>query len=533
MKKNITISNLMENISVKIPNKEIFVFPETKRRYTFKEFEEKIEEAAKGLIAAGVTKDSHVGLWMDNIEEWFILFFAINKIGAISVPINPKYNVDEMGYILNKFDIDTLFMSEGFKCCHIDVSNILFKNDDFPGSKYPRLKKIITIGFETRDFKSDSYDDFIKQGKNIDSSMVKKINQETSAYDNAIILPTSGTTGFSKGVQLNNIQLIKNGYDIGKRYRLNAKDKLLIQVPMVHCFGITLSMLAALTHITGMCVISQFNPEIALDAIENEKITSINGVPSMYNDIINNSSFQSHNISSLKKGIMAGSNCYPEFIKKVSDAMKMKIISVYGLSEASPGCTMSSIKNSKSTRTNTVGRALPGVKCKIIDPQTGKKVRIGQEGEFIARGYNIMQGYYNDEVETTQTIDDRGFLHSGDIVKKLYGGNYFVIGRIKDVIIRGGENIYPGEIERIIAEIPGVSEVCVAGISDDKLGQVAVALVVIDNPNITTEYIKDYMKTRCAKYKIPKYIIFVPEIIKNTARKPMKELTLSRYFKNQ
>ncbi len=521
MKDNITISQLMEIISKRTPNREVFVFPQTGKRYTFKEFQDKIDETAKALINQGIKKGCHVGIWMDNTEEWFITFFAANQIGAIGVPINPKYGVAEMSYILNKFDIETLFMSNGYQNCHIDIANKLFSDFQIPNSNFPKLKSIITIGFECNKKNISSFETFISKEKNIDNYTMSCLQKNNVGDDTAIILPTSGTTGLSKGVQLTNNQLLKNGYDIGQRYKLDHNDKLLIQVPMVHCFGITLSMLAALTHLTSMSVISSFNSDIALKTIENEKITCINGVPSMYNEIINNPNFSKTDLTSLKKGIMAGSNCYPEFISKISKLMQMKIISVYGLSEASPGCTMSNVLDNKYTRTYTVGSALPGVECKIIDPQSQKEVEIGEKGEFIVRGYNVMTGYYNDIDETNKVIDNQGYLHTGDLAIKIDDNNYRIIGRIKDVIIRGGENIYPAEVSRIIDEIPGIVESVVFGVDDPRLGQEVKVCVTINDQSITPEQIRDYMKMQCAKFKIPKYIQIVPSIIKNNNGKPL------------
>ena len=527
--KDITIYKMMEKMSNRISEKEIFVFPETGKRYTYKEFDKKVNEACKGLIVQGITKGSHVGLWMDNIEEWFILFFALNKIGAITIPINPKYNIDEMNYILNKFDIDMLVMSIGYKKVHKDIINNIIPNMIVPNNNYPRLNKIITIGFENNN--AITYSNMIESGKNIKNNIINELYNNTFSEDDSIILPTSGTTGYSKGVQLNNYQLIRNGFDIGERYGLNGNDKMLIQVPMVHCFGITLSMLAALTHGSCMNVVSSFNAELALKIIEQEKITCINGVPSMYNEILNNNSFYQYDISSLKKGIMAGSNCYPEFMKKASTMMNMKIISVYGLSEASPGCTMSSIYDNDFIRFNTVGNVLPGIECKIIDPETKMEVDIGEEGEFIVRGYNVMKEYYNDYEETKKVIDENGFLHTGDIAKKLSDQTFVIIGRYKDVIIRGGENIYPSEVMRILNKCPGVIDSCVFGVKDSKLGQEIKACIIAENECVTVDNIIKYMRQNCAKYKIPKYFEFVPEFIKNNNGKVLKYKMEQKYSK--
>ena len=507
--KDMTISNIIEESSNRIPNREVFIFKEINKRYTYKEFNEKVNKVCNGLIKKGIKKRSHVGLWMDNIEQWYILFFAVNKIGGIVVPINTSFKSEEMDIILNNFDIDYLFMSEGYNKEYPNYINKIINNFVLPSNKYKRLKEIITIGFKCNN--CSNYED-------IENNEIKKIENNTNGSDICIILPTSGTTGMPKGVELTNNQLIKNGYDIGERYELSSNDNMLINVPMFHCFGITLSMLAALTHFSKMNVLSHFNSSKVLKIIEDEQITCINGVPTMYKAIMNDPNFINTNISSLKKGIMAGSNCLPDQMREVSTKMGMKVISVYGLSEATPGCTMSSISDSEYIRENTVGSALPDIECKIIDPKTNIECEIGQIGEFVVRGYNVMNGYYNNITETNKVIDKNGFLHTGDLAKKIDNDNYVITGRIKDTIIRGGENIYPKEVMSILNKCPGVIDSCVFGVKDVIYGEEIEACVISDG-SVTEEEIRKFMKLNCASYKIPKYIKFVDDFIKNAAGK--------------
>ena len=409
MKNEYTIYKIIKKINKKLPNRKIFSFPEENISYTYKEFNEEVIKCAKGLINIGVQKGDHVGIWMDNISKWYIIFFACSMIGAKSVPINTSFNKFELNNIINNFDVKYLFSSNGYNDKYVPIiDNITSENK--------KINKVIAIGFNND--KCINYDDMIKNGNQIDDIKLNNYAKNTCGKDICIILPTSGTTGFPKGVELTNKQLIKNGFDIGERYDLNKDDNLLIEVPMFHCFGITLSMLSALTHISKMTVISHFNPEKVLKIIEDEKITCINGVPTMYNRIINSPNFNNTDISHLTKGIMAGSNCLPDFIEEVSKIMNMKIISVYGLSEASPGCTMSSVFDKYEKRKTTVGKKLPNMRCKIVDSNTNKKVKPGEVGEFVVKGYNVMKGYYNNKIETNKMIDSKGWLHTGDLARK-------------------------------------------------------------------------------------------------------------------
>ena len=515
---NMTISRFMEVVSKKIPEHEMFIFPETGVRYSYYEFNKKVEDACRSLIAMGVGKGDHVGLWMDSIEEWYILFYACNKIGAISVPINTGSKSHEMNIILKNFDIDYLFMTKGFDGKYPVHLRKIIPDMEVPCSKYPRLKNIVSIGFDDENF--TSYDDFIFNGKTVSIEEVEEKYSLTRSSDICIILPTSGTTGMPKGVELSNIQLIRNGFDIGERYKLNGFDKMLIQVPMFHCFGITLSMLASLTHCSTVCILSHFKAINAMQIIEDEGITCMNGVPTMYRAILDNEDFDKFDFSSLTKGIMAGSNCLSSLMREASRKLGMKIISVYGLSEASPGCTMSSVDDSEEIRSCTVGTSLPNVECKIVDPVTGKDCPDGVRGEFIVRGYNVMRGYYNDQEMTDRVIDSNGFLHTGDIALRRSDGSYEITGRIKDTIIRGGENIYPKEVEMIINQCPGVVDSCAFGVDDPVFGQEVCACVITDG-SVSVYDIREFMKEMGAKYKIPRYFVVVDEFIKNAAGKVM------------
>ena len=522
MNNEFTIYKIIEKINEKVPNKELFYFPEENIKYTYKKIIDEVKICAKGLISIGIKKNDHIGIWMDNISKWYIIFFACNMIGAKAIPINTSFNTFEINNAINSFDIKYLFSSSGYKNKYIPIIDNIVSNNK-------KIEKVITIGFEKE--KCTNYNNMIKDGKIINDKAIDDYKDNTKSNDVCIILPTSGTTGFPKGVELTNKQLIKNGFDIGERYDLNKDDNMLIQVPMFHCFGITLSMLSSLTHLTKMTVISHFNPEKVLKIIEDEKITCINGVPTMYHRIIDSVNFNKTNISSLTKGIMAGSNCLPDFIEEVTKTMNMKIISVYGLSEASPGCTMSSVFDDYELRKTTVGKSLPDIECKIIDPKTNKELQDGFIGEFIVRGYNVMNGYYNNDIETKKVIDSEGFLHTGDLARKTKDGYYEITGRIKDMIIRGGENIYPKEVEMVISKIDGVINVTVFGVDDENYGQEVVAYIKTEG-NVTEEDVREYMKENCARYKIPKYIVITDYMPTNEAGKILSYKMKEHFVKN-
>ena len=510
-----TISNIIKEYSEKIPNRVGFSFPEVNTEYTYKSFYDEVCEVSKGLISIGVKKGDNVGIWMTNTKEWFIFFFAIIKIGAVAVPLNTRFKSEDMKYIIDKLDIYTIVMEEGRKKDYMDIINAI--------TPECKIDNIIST-----DFKSDktiTVEELIKIGKKIENKVLTEYEEKVDEEDAAIVLPTSGTEGFPKGAILKHSALIKNGFDIGERLDLNNKDNMLIQVPMFHCFGITLSMMSSLTHLSKITVISQFDSNISIDVIEKEGITCVNGVPTMFESIINNPKFNKEKVKTLKKGIMAGSNCLPNFIEKVMNEVDMTIVSVYGLTEASPGCTMTSVFDSKEKRVYTVGSNLPDVESMIVDPNTGIECNVGEEGEFITRGYNVMMGYYNMPMETEKVIKN-GWLHTGDIARKDKDGYYVITGRIKDIIIRGGENISPKEVEILINSCPGVSSSVVFGIDDKTLGQRVMACVI---GNTDGEKIKQQLRGRCATYKIPEYIEIVEDFPKNAAGKVLTRVLRNKY----
>jgi fatty-acyl-CoA synthase len=335
---------------------------------------------------------------------------------------------------------------------------------------------------------------------------------------------TSGTTGFPKGVMLTHYNVINNGKNIGDRMNLSTADRFVIHVPMFHCFGMVLAMTASMTHGTTMCPIPVFSPKKSLDCINKEKITAMHGVPTMFIALLEHEDFSDTDFSHMRTGIMAGSPCPVKVMRDVLEKMNMKDICItYGQTEASPGCTMSKAADSIETRVNTVGGPLFGVECKIVNPETGEELGDGADGEFCARGYNIMKGYYKMEEATNAVIDSDGWLHTGDLAKRTPDGNYRITGRIKDMIIRGGENIYPKEIEDFIYTHKKVSDVQVIGVPDKQYGEEIMACVILkEGMSADGEEIKQFVREHMAKHKVPKYVDFVSEFPMNAAGKILK-----------
>jgi fatty-acyl-CoA synthase len=335
---------------------------------------------------------------------------------------------------------------------------------------------------------------------------------------------TSGTTGFPKGVMLTHYNVVNNGKNIGDCMDLSTADRMMIHVPMFHCFGMVLSMTASITHGTTMCPMPYFSPRQSLAAINKEKITAFNGVPTMFIAMLEHEDFANTDFSYMRTGIMEGSPCPVKVMQDVVEKMNMKEITiVFGQTESSPGCTQSRVDDSVDLRVNTVGRTLPGVECKIVDPQTGKDLPNNTDGEFVARGYNIMKGYYKMPEATAAAIDENGWLHTGDLARRDENGYYKITGRIKDMIIRGGENIYPKEIEDFIYTHPKVKDVQVIGVPDKQYGEEIMACVILKSGvTMTADELKEYIRSHMAKHKTPRYIDFITEFPMNAAGKIMK-----------
>ncbi len=451
---DLTFPQVLDRLVDDFPDQYAFKYTTLDYTRTYSEFRDDVDTFARTLISLGVKSGDKVSIWASNVPQWFITFWATVKIGAVLVTVNTAYKTHEIEYLLRQSDTHTLVMTKGSKDTKYgDIISSLcpeLKNTiagkPLHSKKLPFLRNVITVGFNQKGCLN--WNDAIKRAEEIPVAEVYRRASLVDKDDVCNMQYTSGTTGFPKGVMLTHYNVVNNGKYIGDHMDLSTADRMMIQVPMFHCFGMVLSMTASMTHGATMYPLPYFSPKPALSCVHNEHITAFNGVPTMFIAMMEHPDFAKTDFSYIRTGIMAGSNCPADLMKKAADVMNMKeIVSVYGQTEASPGCTMSSYYDSLTVRTETVGSSFANVECKVIDPETNEDCPDGQNGEFVARGYNVMKGYYKMPGATKLAIDENGWLHTGDLACRTPEGNYLITGRLKDMIIRGGENIYPKEIK--------------------------------------------------------------------------------------
>jgi len=516
-----TMGGLLEEIAKNYPENDALVYPFRNLRLTYKELDKETDKLAKGLVKLGVKKGDHIAVWAHNIPEWVLLLYATAKIGAVLVTVNTLYRSRELSYILKQSDAKMLFLVEGFKMQNYveTVYDILpelkeTSDQELNFEEYPFLKRVVFIGDRKHTGMFDYYN-LYKIGEDISDAQLKAKKDECSYQDVINMQYTSGTTGFPKGVMLTHYNLLNNAYAIGQCMRFSDKDRLCIPVPFFHCFGLVLSILVCQTHGAAMIPVESFNPLEVLKSVEREKCTALHGVPTMFISELQLLEKENFDLSHLRTGIMAGSTCPIEVMRKVIDKMNMTDITiVYGQTESSPGITQTRVDDDIDVRVSTVGRELPGIEAKIVDPETGRECAPGVQGEMCARGYNVMKGYYKMPEATAKAIDNEGWLHTGDLAVKTEEGNYVITGRIKDMIIRGGENIYPREIEEFLYTHPAVEDVQIVGVPDKKYGEEIMAFVKIYEEyedKIKEKDIMEYCKEQIADYKVPRYVEFVSE----------------------
>ncbi|MRR07552.1 MAG: AMP-binding protein [Deltaproteobacteria bacterium] len=512
-----TVGGLLDQMAEQFPDNDALVSVEQGFRYSYQEFNDVCRKVAKGLISLGVKKGDHVSIWANNVPEWVILQFATAKIGAVLVTINTSYRSAELEYILKQSDSNSLFMVQGFK--GTDYVETLydvvpeFRNNaaGFSRSeKLPFLERIVFIGDETPGGMIN-FSELYDLAEKVDDATLASIEASLSPHDVINMQYTSGTTGFPKGVMLTHFNIVNNGYNIGECMRFTEKDRLCIPVPFFHCFGCVLAVLACVTHGATMVPIETFNPLLVLQAIEKERCTAVHGVPTMFIAELEHPDFEKYDLTSLRSGIMAGSPCPIEVMKRVIRDMHASEITIaYGQTESSPVITQTLTDDPIELRVATVGRALPDVEVKIVDIETGLTLPPGKQGELCTRGYLVMKGYYKMPEETAKVIDAEGWLHTGDLAVMDENGYCKITGRIKNMIIRGGENIYPREIEEFLYTHPKISDTQVYGVPDRKYGeQVMAAIVLKKGVEMTEEEVKEFCRGKIAHYKIPYYVKFV------------------------
>ncbi len=526
---NETFPDVLDRICEEFPNQYAFRYTELDYTRTYPEFREDVVRFARALVAMGVKKDDHVAIWATNTPAWYITFWACTYIGAVLVTVNTAYKIHEAEYLLTQSDTHTLVMIDGFKDSdYVGIMKELCpelatcKAGELNSDRLPCLKNIITT-----DSKQDgcfTWDEAMALADKTPIAVIEEMRSKVDKDDVVNMQYTSGTTGFPKGVMLTHYNVVNNGKAIGDCMDLSTRDRMMIQVPMFHCFGMVLAMTASVTHGVTMSPIPAFSPRKGLACINKEKITCFHGVPTMFIAMLGHEDFEKTDFSNMRTGIMAGSPCPIKTMEEVIEKMHMPEICItYGQTEASPATTMSKTTDSIEIRVNTVGASLFGVETKIVDPETGEDLPDNMDGEFCARGYNIMKGYYKMPEATAAAIDSDGWLHSGDLARRTPDGYYKITGRIKDMIIRGGENIYPKEIEEFYYTSDKVQDVQVIGVPDKDYGEEIMACIVL-KPGVeaTEEEMKKFALDHMAKHKVPRYVAFVESFPMNAAGKILK-----------
>ena len=525
-----TFSQVLDRMVEEFPDQLAFKYTTLDYTRTYAEFRDDVDTCARALIALGVKAGDHVAVWANNLPQWYITFWASTKIGAVLVTVNTAYKVHEAEYLLRQSDTHTLVMMEENRdskysaiirelCPELDETT---PGEPLHSRRLPFLRNVITVGY--RQAGCLTWEEMMELSVRVPAEEVARRAAAVEPSDVANMQYTSGTTGFPKGVMLTHYNIVNNGKCIGDRMDLSTADRMMVQVPMFHCFGMVLSMTASMTHGATLLPLPYFSPKSALACVHQERVTCFNGVPTMFIAMLRHEDFPKTDFSYIRTGIMAGSNCPPALMREAADKMNMtEITSVYGQTEASPGCTMGRNEDTLDVRVETVGSALPQIECKIIDPETGKDLPDGQTGEFVARGYNIMKGYYKMPKATAAAIDKDGWLHTGDLACRTPEGNYRITGRLKDMIIRGGENIYPREIEEFIFTNPKIKDVQVIGVPDEKYGEEILASIILqDGAEMTEEELQTYVGDHMARHKVPRYVDFVKEFPMNVAGKILK-----------
>ena len=529
---NKTFPQVLDAVVKEFPDQYAFKYTTLDYTRTYSEFRDDVDNFARALVSLGVKAGSKVSVWATNVPEWFIAFWAVTKIGAVFVTVNTAYKIHETEYLLRQSDTHTLIMIESSRDSNYkeiikelcpELSAVK-PGEPLRAKKLPFLRNVITVGFHMAGCLT--FEEAMERSGMVPIEEIKRMAAAVDVNDVCNMQYTSGTTGFPKGVMLTHYNVVNNGKCIGDRMGLSTADRMMIQVPMFHCFGMVLSMTSSMTHGATLCPLPYFSAKNSLACINQEKITCFNGVPTMFISMFNHPDYRKTDFSHMRTGIMAGSGCPPELMKRAADPSEMNmrgIVSVYGQTESAPGSTMSAWTDDIALRTETVGYAFPYVECKIVDPETGEELGANMNGEFCSRGYNTMKGYYKMPVATMQTVDKDGWLHSGDIAMKNPDGTFNITGRLKDMIIRGGENLYPKEIEEFIYTHPYVKDVQVIGVPDKKYGEEAMAQIILkDGKEISEPEMRQYMKERLAAHKIPKYIEFTDSFPMNAAGKVLK-----------
>jgi fatty-acyl-CoA synthase len=492
-----TIGDNLARTVMRVPDAEALVDLPSGRRWTYAELDGDVTALALGLLAGGIEAGDRIGIWSPNCPEWTLLQYATAKVGALLVNVNPAYRSHELAYVVGQSGMRML------------VSAVIHKTSDYRAMidevrpQCHDLREVVYIGEE-------SWDELIAAGSAATTDQLARRMATLSPDDAINIQYTSGTTGFPKGATLSHHNILNNGYFVGELISYTEHDRICLPVPFYHCFGMVMGSLAAVSH--GACAVipsPSFDPAAALKAVEQERCTSLYGVPTMFIAELGLTDFASYDLTSLRTGIMAGSPCPVEVMKRVVEEMHMSEVAIsYGMTETSPVSTMTRIDDDLARRTGTVGRVMPHLEVKVVDPVTGRTLAHGEPGELCTRGYSVMLGYWEQPDKTAEAIDAARWMHTGDLATMDDGGYLSIVGRIKDMVIRGGENVYPREIEEFLYTHPDIADVQVIGVPDPKYGEELMAWVVM-RPGaepLTTEGVRTFCEGRLAHYKVPRYV---------------------------
>ncbi|RNB88925.1 AMP-binding protein [Brevibacillus nitrificans] len=519
MLREITIGDLLDETAGQYPEKEALVYHERGLRYSFAQFQDICNQAARGFLSLGIQKGENIAIWATNVPEWVISQYATAKMGGVLVTVNTSYRTHELEYLLRQSESTTLLLIDSYRdanylgmlreiCPELDTC----EPGKLQAERLPHLKNVIYIG-EERQPGMFLWQDLMERA-NLVQEEERIARQQSLTPDDVINMQyTSGTTGFPKGVMLSHTNIVNNAIKVAECQRLGVQDRVCIPVPFFHCFGCVMGTLACVATGATMVPVIAFDPGIVLGVVEEERCTALYGVPTMFIAELNHPTFAERDLSSLRTGIMAGSLCPIEVMKNVVHKMGIRDITIaYGQTESSPVITQTVPEDSIERKVSTVGRPHAGVEAKVIDPVTGESLPQGVQGELCTRGYLVMKGYYNMPEQTAQAIDAEGWLHTGDLATMDEDGYFQITGRLKDMIIRGGENIYPREVEEFLYTHPKVLDVQVVGVPDPKYGEQVLACIrVKPGEALTEEEVLEYCQGKIARFKIPRYIQVVDE----------------------